>query len=153
MAYEKHTWVCGETITADKMNHIEDGIAEGGGVEVSKIKLGTASGGGAVVPDTLLMMYAGGLHFNGSLFDIVGSKQMIGFEVEYTQTAANNAKGFSQQTSVYASWGTSSTGFTNESLLGMTDVRKQDVSTISVYALLQGMNPGSVAVDVYALCI
>lgn len=26
MAYEKQEWNCGDTITADKMNHIEDGI-------------------------------------------------------------------------------------------------------------------------------
>ena len=34
MAYEKQTWVCGETITADKLNHMEDGIEQccGGGV-------------------------------------------------------------------------------------------------------------------------
>lgn len=35
MAYEKQTWSCGETITADKLNHMEDGIADsgsGGGV-------------------------------------------------------------------------------------------------------------------------
>lgn len=31
MAYEKHEWVCGETITAEALNHMEDGIAEGGG--------------------------------------------------------------------------------------------------------------------------
>ena len=34
MAYEKQTWQCGETITADKLNHMEDGIEEccsGGG--------------------------------------------------------------------------------------------------------------------------
>ena len=31
MAYEKHTWSCGETVTADLLNHMEDGIAEGGG--------------------------------------------------------------------------------------------------------------------------
>lgn len=33
MAYEKQTWTCGEVITADKLNHMEDGIAsasEGG---------------------------------------------------------------------------------------------------------------------------
>ena len=29
MSYNKYTWTTGETITADKMNHIEDGIAEG----------------------------------------------------------------------------------------------------------------------------
>lgn len=34
MAYEKHTWECGEKITADKMNNLENGIEEalaGGG--------------------------------------------------------------------------------------------------------------------------
>lgn len=31
MAYEKHTWTTGETITATKLNNIEDGIAGGGG--------------------------------------------------------------------------------------------------------------------------
>lgn len=33
MAYTKHNWECGESITADKLNHMEDGIsdAHGGG--------------------------------------------------------------------------------------------------------------------------
>lgn len=31
MAYEKQTWECGETISADKLNHMEDGIANSGG--------------------------------------------------------------------------------------------------------------------------
>lgn len=26
MAYEKQTWECGDTITAEKLNHMEDGI-------------------------------------------------------------------------------------------------------------------------------
>lgn len=30
MSYEKQTWSTGETITANKLNHIEDGIADGG---------------------------------------------------------------------------------------------------------------------------
>lgn len=35
MAYEKQTWVTGETITASKLNHMEDGIgADGGGYDV-----------------------------------------------------------------------------------------------------------------------
>lgn len=35
MAYTKKTWECGETITADALNHIEDGIEEAsqGGAE------------------------------------------------------------------------------------------------------------------------
>lgn len=30
MAYTKQNWECGDLITADKMNHIEDGIEEAG---------------------------------------------------------------------------------------------------------------------------
>lgn len=30
MAYEKNIWANGDTITAEKLNHMEDGIAEGG---------------------------------------------------------------------------------------------------------------------------
>lgn len=41
MAYEKQTWECGETITAEKLNHIEDGIesaSSGGGYSASKCR-------------------------------------------------------------------------------------------------------------------
>lgn len=31
MAYEKQTWVTGDTITAEKLNHMEDGIASASG--------------------------------------------------------------------------------------------------------------------------
>lgn len=31
MSYEKHTWQTGETITAEKLNNLEDGVASNGG--------------------------------------------------------------------------------------------------------------------------
>lgn len=31
MAYEKQEWKCGDVVTAEKLNHMEDGIAEAGG--------------------------------------------------------------------------------------------------------------------------
>lgn len=34
MSYEKNTWNKGDVITANKLNHMEDGIADGGGVLV-----------------------------------------------------------------------------------------------------------------------
>lgn len=34
MAYEPKEWQCGDTITADDLNHIEQGIANSGGSEV-----------------------------------------------------------------------------------------------------------------------
>ena len=33
MAYEPKTWECGETITAEALNHMEQGITSGGGTE------------------------------------------------------------------------------------------------------------------------
>lgn len=30
MSYEKHTWQTGETITAEKLNNLEDGVASNG---------------------------------------------------------------------------------------------------------------------------
>ena len=38
MAYEKHTWIDGEVITEDKLNHIEDGIANAGGFECTETR-------------------------------------------------------------------------------------------------------------------
>lgn len=32
MAYEPKTWSCGDVITANDLNHIEQGIADSGGV-------------------------------------------------------------------------------------------------------------------------
>lgn len=31
MSYEPHVWVAGETVTPSKLNHLEQGVAEGGG--------------------------------------------------------------------------------------------------------------------------
>ena len=33
MAYDKHTWTCDEPIMVERLNHIEDGIANAGGGE------------------------------------------------------------------------------------------------------------------------
>lgn len=42
MAYEPKTWVCGEKITADDLNHMEQGIANagGGGTDTYEVYLG-----------------------------------------------------------------------------------------------------------------
>ncbi len=35
MSYEKHTWQTGETITAEKLNNLENGLADcGKGIEI-----------------------------------------------------------------------------------------------------------------------
>lgn len=46
MAYDKQTWVNGETITQEKLNHMEDGIAEANGKSTSaNILIVTFTGG------------------------------------------------------------------------------------------------------------
>lgn len=41
MSYEKQTWATGDTITETKLNHMEDGIATGGGVLVVNLDMQT----------------------------------------------------------------------------------------------------------------
>lgn len=45
MAYTKQTWNTGDVITAEKLNHMEDGIGSGG-ISVITITLTDADGGG-----------------------------------------------------------------------------------------------------------
>ena len=46
MAYEPKTWECGETITADALNHLEQGLANvgGGGTAVYELTRDTTTG-------------------------------------------------------------------------------------------------------------
>lgn len=37
MSYEKQTWATGDIVTADKLNHMEDGIAAGGDLKAAYI--------------------------------------------------------------------------------------------------------------------
>lgn len=44
MSYEKQTWQTGDVITANKLNHMEDGIADGGGGGVFVIEISDTGG-------------------------------------------------------------------------------------------------------------
>ena len=41
MSYERHTWVTGETITAEKLNNLEEGISSGGGAFIVEYNAST----------------------------------------------------------------------------------------------------------------
>lgn len=51
MSYEKQTWVNGEVITADKLNHMENGIADGGGGSGSDNFIVTINPGDSITAD------------------------------------------------------------------------------------------------------
>lgn len=64
MAYEKQTWETGQVITADKLNHMEDGIASNGVLTVTITTTGTlpniSAGGVDKTYDEILAAYRAG---------------------------------------------------------------------------------------------
>lgn len=78
MAYEKHEWVNGETITAEKMNNIEEGIAEA-----------SQSGGGGnmaivYVPNSTIGWQVEGIDFATAYASLVDGKPVCIFYYDNT---------------------------------------------------------------------
>lgn len=94
MSYEKHEWQCGETVTADKMNNLEDGIEEalaccGGGGGDSDCGYACYQAGETVFSETVSnfeteddYIYVGELSYNKYL-DLKDSPTVIFDGVEY----------------------------------------------------------------------
>ena len=85
MAYEKQTWQTGDVITQEKLNHMEDGIANvGGGAEFVKLIENANLSFGEN------QSYAGGgkAFVDGKTFgELIGNKTVIGFMcTELTRT-------------------------------------------------------------------
>ena len=57
MAYEKHTWECDELITADKLNHMEDGIEDASQSPFAIVRL-SATGFSSGTKDFAYLEYA-----------------------------------------------------------------------------------------------
>lgn len=77
MAYEKQTWTTGEVITQEKLNHMEDGIANAGG-DVEYIKIGST--GSFSIPSG---QWANNTSVSftdyKNLSQLIGDKTIIGF--------------------------------------------------------------------------
>lgn len=91
MAYEKQEWKCGDTVTADKLNHMENGIESansgGGTVEAIKIFSGTVNFGA----DTNFSG-GGGLFLDGKTFgELIGDKKVVNFVTRGIKTASSSS--------------------------------------------------------------
>lgn len=90
MAYVKQTWTSGETVTAAKLNHMEDGIAEGGSGGSGVFNVNSSldeQKGGAVLDKTWQEIYDASK--NGALVVVVNDAEDTGFmysgkEIVYT---------------------------------------------------------------------
>ena len=79
MSYDKQTWQTGDVITANKLNHIEDGIAGAGGGGVLVVSY-TVDGGTATLNHTWQEIYDAPLAV--MLFDM-GNEKPVGVAIEF----------------------------------------------------------------------
>ena len=61
--YEKQTWLTGEVITKEKLNHMEDGIANSGGVDIS---VANGTGENSLLANNILSNVASGVNSHAS---------------------------------------------------------------------------------------
>lgn len=97
MSYEKQTWSKGQVITAEKLNHIEDGIENGCNVMPLKVTNSTLNKTWKEIAD---FMYAGGFVIlptgqanNVSMGVVTQAQQMAG---NYVVTISQMAYGMTQ---------------------------------------------------------
>lgn len=88
MAYEKQTWNDGDIITAEKLNHIEDGI-DSAGVDIKKIEIISSTlsishsslvGGVSYVSGT-----GGKLKDDKTFGELINNKNIIDYQIEAWQ--------------------------------------------------------------------
>ena len=144
MAYEPKTWECGDVVTADALNHIEQGIAEsGGGGTVEVIKIASVNGGGSeIVSGTRAFNGGGTLLDSKTLGELVGNKRIVDFafvdaEPASTRNRVIGAVNFNA----------------NYNYNGVTEYESaKDADSCAVTAIYSG-GAQMTKVDIYAICI
>lgn len=94
MAYEKHTWETGETITAEKLNNLEDGVSGSGGI----LCVREQDDGAYIVLDKTFNEISTHLQSGGIAFTLRGSQNNI--TVKLIQIVTD--QGYKVQTSDYS---------------------------------------------------
>lgn len=143
MVYEKQAWECNDVITADKLNHMEDGIEACGNVEA--IKLGTFHGSGYNIGGSVNYWAGGGtLDGSQSLADLVGDKTVVNLEFRVPNP----------DTGQEAFLGEAYVGSGSAHHLSLATVSRSlysEITSLAVYGL--ACNVSTSTVDVYAICI
>lgn len=111
MSYEPHQWVAGETVTPSKLNHIEQGIANGGGgvLFVTDDGNGTLSHTWQEVADAiennqmvfLKEVLGGARSINGTIyFDYLGG--IVEYSLYFNNNATYTANSANEYPSAYS---------------------------------------------------
>jgi len=143
MGYEKQTWANGDVITADKLNHMEDGIAGG---ELEVIKIGTWNGGGGQIVQFYGFqgtgyMQGGTQQSPVSLYDLVEDKKIVDFIFVGYTSADVRVDGCFGSVKVGANGGKDPRFFTVE--------ERETITGGTVYAIVE---KECARMEVYAVC-
>ena len=147
MSYDKQNWVTGEVITAEKMNHIEEGIEN---VGATLIKLGSANVGGQQLGTSNAYVLQGTLAIDDgkTLREVLGGKQVVGTACKIT-----NMEGITALTSPLCqpviSYGADDVYVTIE----VDGDVEYDHLSIMLIAANPAENPSGATVEAYAICI
>ena len=159
MAYEKQTWVTGEVITKEKLNHMEDGIANSG-TNVEVIKLGTISSmGGGPIGSGPLYNLQGTLNLvdGKTLGEIIRDKTIIAtmFNIETVPTTSDVITENCHM--VMCTDTRLDKAYKNKELLYYQNepfIREQ--TSLSAFVIImssQNVNQSGLSASVYAMCI
>ena len=140
MAYTPKEWECGEVITADALNHLEQGVAEaGGGGTPSIIKIGTANGSGWTMVDANLSIYAfsGGVNSIGATFgETIGERTVLAIVAEsfgcFEYWLGSNTIPLIDQDVFKRSHSMAINGISNHTVTGGADMHSFDVYAICI---------------------
>lgn len=96
MSYEKYTWVTGEVITADKLNHMEDGISAAGVVTVFPVIVVEEAAYVEVTESVLFgALEAGTVIFRESYsVETDGFDGTMDYHIVYAAASTNDVPGF-----------------------------------------------------------
>lgn len=148
MAYEPKVWECGDVVSAEALNHIEQGIAQSGGGTVEVIKIATMRGGGGAIGSNYAFGGGGSIDDGKSLYDLVGEKAIVDFAyVGHLQSDGTTMKDTPMAAGIILSEGT--TGTEIDPRLASIEDRKL-LKGGSIQAITQ-MQCSSI--DIYAICI
>lgn len=158
MSYEKHTWETGETITAEKLNNLEDGIAEGGSGGVEFIPLLNKSITLDVDSDKLDIVHqitASGAYIDAkSFYELIGDKTVLGLKIVSTEGSRDLLRLMEDvSVNVTGKW-YSSTLFAKKYNEGDETIRNGGHGgSFSFFVGYTNVNNISVDVTIYAICI
>lgn len=157
MAYEKQVWECGDVVTAEKLNHIEEGIesaSESGGGTVEVIKIAENINGGSSSTSAPYLFTGGKMNLSPTIGESVGDKQIIGFVLvaSYTDKQSKSRTAESSLANVTARNGDDSFGEGLEVISNQSSDSVRNATTIDVCGMFTSYVTPS-TVDIYAICI